>query len=435
MGLIKSALNSAGGVMGDQWREYFYCDSIPSDVLMLKGVKRTDGRSSNRGDDNIISNGSVINIADGQCMMIVESGKVVDLCAEPGEYIYDMSSEPSLFYGNLADNIGAVFAEIGKRFTFGGQPAKDQRVYYFNTKEIMGNKYGTASPVPFRVVDRRAGIDIDISVKCFGEYSFRLTNPLLFYQNVAGNVENEFRRQQFEGQLRTEFLTKLQPAFAQLSAMGIRYSALPGHTRELSEAMKNLLSGSWGGRLGIEIVAVGMSSIKADEEDEQMIKDMQRTAAYTDPNLAMAYTVTSRGQAMRDAANNSAGAATGFMGMGMLGGLGGNDNTMQTLYQMQQAQPKQQAAPAQDGWKCSCGAVNNGKFCSECGSPKPVQDTWTCSCGTVNKGKFCSECGSKKPEAARQYKCSTCGWQPEPGAQPPKFCPECGNVFDDNDLA
>lgn len=435
MGLIKSALNSAGGVMGDQWREYFYCDSVPSDVLMLKGVKRTDGRSSNRGDDNIISNGSVINIADGQCMMIVESGKVVDLCAEPGEYIYDMSSEPSLFYGNLADNIGAVFREIGKRFTFGGQPAKDQRVYYFNTKEIMGNKYGTASPVPFRVVDRRAGIDIDISVKCFGEYSFRLTNPLLFYQNVAGNVENEFRRQQFEGQLRTEFLTKLQPAFAQLSAMGIRYSALPGHTRELSEAMKNLLSGSWGGRLGIEIVAVGMSSIKADEEDEQMIKDMQRTAAYTDPNLAMAYTVTSRGQAMRDAANNSAGAATGFMGMGMLGGLGGNDNTMQTLYQMQQAQPKQQAAPAQDGWKCSCGAVNNGKFCSECGSPKPVQDTWTCSCGTVNKGKFCSECGSKKPEAARQYKCSTCGWQPEPGAQPPKFCPECGNVFDDNDLA
>ena len=402
---------------------------------MLKAVKRTDGRSSNRGDDNIISNGSVINIADGQCMMIVESGKVVDLCAEPGEYIYDMSSEPSLFYGNLADNIGAVFREIGKRFTFGGQPAKDQRVYYFNTKEIMGNKYGTASPVPFRVVDRRAGIDIDISVKCFGEYSFRLTNPLLFYQNVAGNVENEFRRQQFEGQLRTEFLTKLQPAFAQLSAMGIRYSALPGHTRELSEAMKNLLSGSWGGRLGIEIVAVGMSSIKADEEDEQMIKDMQRTAAYTDPNLAMAYTVTSRGQAMRDAANNSAGAATGFMGMGMLGGLGGIDNTMQTLYQMQQAQPKQQAAPAQDGWKCSCGAVNNGKFCSECGSPKPVQDTWTCSCGTVNKGKFCSECGSKKPEAARQYKCSTCGWQPEPGAQPPKFCPECGNVFDGNDLA
>ncbi len=429
MGLIKSALNSAGGVMGDQWREYFYCDSIPSDVLMLKGVKRTDGRSSNRGDDNIISNGSVINIADGQCMMIVESGKVVDLCAEPGEYIYDMSSEPSLFYGNLADNIGAVFREIGKRFTFGGQPAKDQRVYYFNTKEIMGNKYGTASPVPFRVVDRRAGIDIDISVKCFGEYSFRLTNPLLFYQNVAGNVENEFRRQQFEGQLRTEFLTKLQPAFAQLSAMGIRYSALPGHTRELSEAMKNLLSGSWGGRLGIEIVAVGMSSIKADEEDEQMIKDMQRTAAYTDPNLAMAYTVTSRGQAMRDAANNSAGAATGFMGMGMLGGLGGNDNTMQTLYQMQQAQPKQQAAPAQDGWTCSCGAVNTGKFCSECGSPKPVADVWKCAnCGTENKGKFCSECGNPKP-VATAVKCANCGWQPEDGAPVGKFCPECGTPF------
>ena len=142
MGLIKAAMGAAGGVMADQWKEFFYCDAIPAEVLAVKGQKRVSGRSSNKhGSDNIISNGSVIAVADGQCMMIVEQGKVVDVCAEPGEYTYDYSTEPSLFTGSLSDNIGAVFQNIGKRFTFGGEPPKDQRVYYFNTKELVGNKY------------------------------------------------------------------------------------------------------------------------------------------------------------------------------------------------------------------------------------------------------------------------------------------------------
>ena len=437
MGLIKAAFGAAGGVLADQWKDYFYCDSMPADVLMTKGHKRDSGRSSNtRGSDNIISNGSVININEGQCMIIVESGKIVDLCAEAGEFTYDTSTEPSLFQGDLKGNISAVFEQMGKRFTFGGEAPKDQRIYFFNTKEIMGNKYGTPSPVPFRVVDQRAGIDIDIGLRCFGEYTFKVINPMILYKNVAGNVEGDFTRQMMESQMRSELLTALQPAFARISAMGIRYSAVPGHTKELADILREELVPTWGDRMGIEIQKIGMSSIKANEEDEAMIKDMQRAAAYTDPNLAMAYTVASRGKAMQDAANNAAGAATGFMGLGMMNGMG-NDGTMQTLYQMQQnqaaAQPAPAPQPAANGWKCACGATNTGKFCAECGNPKPAEG-WTCACGTVNKGKFCAECGSPKPAGAVQYKCDKCGWEPEKGVTPPKFCPECGDKFDNGDV-
>ena len=187
MGLIRAALGAAGGVLADQWKEYFYCEALPDNILVIKGRKKT--RGNNQGGDNIISNGSVIAVANGQCMMIVEQGKVVDLCAEPGEYTYDISTEPSIFAGpDLASNIMEVFLNIGKRFTFGGDIPKDQRVYYFNTKELMGNKYGTPSPVPFRVVDKNIGLDVDISIRCFGEYSYRVTNPMLFYANVCGYV-------------------------------------------------------------------------------------------------------------------------------------------------------------------------------------------------------------------------------------------------------
>ena len=425
MGLIRAALGSAVGTLADQWKDYFYCDSIPADVLMVKGRNRNSGRSGNTGrTSNVISDGSVINVADGQCVMIVEAGKIVDLCSEPGDFTYDTSIEPSIFCEGLSkESVKRVFEEMGKRFAFGGEPPKDQRIYYFNTKEIMGNKYGTPAPVPFRVVDQRAGIDIDIGLKCFGEYSFRIINPMLLYKNVCANVEEMFTRQELEGQMRTELLTALQPAFAKISAMGIRYSAIPGHTAELTEVLREILSESWGGRMGIEIQKVGMSSIKADEEDEAMIKDMQRAAAYTDPSLAMAYTVASRGKALQDAANNEAGAATGLMGMGMVGGMGGQDNMMQTLLQMQQAQQIPPQPQQQVGMQVNQPAV-------------PQQQApagWTCSCGHVNTGKFCSECGSAKPAAA-QFKCDKCGWQPEPGSQPPKFCPECGDKFDGNDI-
>ena len=435
MGLIQAALGSVGGVLADQWKEYFYCEALPSNVLAVKGKKRTSGRSSNtRGSDNIISNGSVIAVADGQCMLIVDQGKVVELCAQPGEYTYDASSEPSLFTGNLGESILAVFQQVGKRFSFGGEAPKDQRVYYFNTKEIPGNKYGTPSPVPFRVVDRNINLDIDIAIRCFGEYSFRLTNPLLFYANVCGNVTHDYTVDELQGQMRTELLTALQPTFARISEMGIRYSALPGHTAELAEAMNEELSSKWRDLRGIEIVSMGVSSVKASEEDEAMIKELQRNAAFRDPSMGAAHLVGAQAAAMQDAAKNANGAAMGFMGMNMAGAAGGVN--AQSLYQMGAQQQAAPSAPAADSWKCpSCGHTASGNFCPECGAKKPAADGWTCpSCGHVNKGKFCTECGAKKPAGVPQYKCDKCGWEPEDPAHPPKFCPECGDPFDTGDI-
>ena len=431
MGLIQAALSSAGSVLADQWKEYFYCEALDADVLAVKGQKKVSGFSSNnKGRDNIISKGSVIAVADGQCMVIVEQGKIAELCAEPGEFVYDSSTEPSIFSGNLGDSILETFKNIGKRFTFGGEAPKDQRVYYFNTKELIGNKYGTPSPVPFRVVDQRVGLDVDIAIRCFGEYSYRVCNPILFYTNVCGNVGSEYKRDEIDGQLKTELLTALQPAFAKISDMGIRYSSLPGHTMEIASALNDVLSPKWRDLRGLEIVSFGVSSVKASEEDEQMIKELQRNAAFRDPTMAAAHLVGAQAQAMQDAANNQGGAVNAFMGMNMAGQSGGFN--AQNLYQMgaqQQAQPQTPAAPS---WKCACGAVATGKFCPECGAKKP-EDGWKCACGAVNKGKFCAECGAKKPEGALQYKCDKCGWEPEDPADPPKFCPQCGDPFNEAD--
>ena len=374
MGLISAALGSASGVLADQYKEYFYCDALASNVLVVKGKKRTTKRSSNSGDNNVISNGSVIAIADGQCMVIVDQGKVVDLCAEPGEYVYDMSSEPSLFTGNLSSAILDVFKNIGKRFTFGGATPTDQRVYFFNTKELTGNKYGTPNAVPFRVVDANAGIDIDIGIRCFGEYSYRITNPILFYTNICGNVSGEYTRDQIDSQLKTELLTALQPAFAKISDQGIRYSSLPGHTMEMADALNEVLSSKWRDLRGIEIVSFGISSVTANEEDEQMIKTMQRNAAYKDPTMAAATLVGAQAQAMQDAAKNTAGAATAFMGMNMAQQAGGINAA--SLYQMagqqQAAQTQQTAQTASASWYCpNCGTPCNGNFCTNCGTKRP----------------------------------------------------------------
>ena len=426
MGLIKAAMGAAGGVLADQWKEFFYCDAIPENVLAVKGQKKTGKRSSNtKGDDNVISNGSVIAVADGQCMLIVDQGKIVDMCAVAGEYTYDMSSEPSIFTGELGEGIKNVFNNMANRFTFGGEAPKDQRIYYFNTKELIGNKYGTPSPVPFRVVDQRAGIDIDVGIRCFGEYSYHISNPMLFYTNVCGNVSEEYTRDRLDSQLKTELLTALQPAFAKIGETGIRYSQLPGHTLELADALNEVLSKKWRDLRGIEILSFGVSSVTADEEDEKMLKELQRNGAFMDPTRAAAHLVGSQGDAMKMAANNQGGAAMAFMGMNMAGQAGGmNAGNLFAMGQQQAAQqPAAPAAPAgwtcacghagntgkfcaecgqpkpapAGEWKCACGAVNTGKFCAECGQPKPASDEWTCACGTVNKGKFCANCGTPRP--------------------------------------
>ncbi len=446
MGLIAAVTGAVSTVLADQWKEYFYCDSLSESTLVAKGQKRTKG--NNKGSDNIITNGSTIVVNDGQCMIIVDQGKVVELCADPGAFTYDTSSEPSIFSGTLGQSIKDTFKVLGKRITYGGDVANDQRIYYFNLKEIMNNKYGTANPVPFRVVDNNIGLDVDIAIRCSGEYSYKITDPILFYTNVCGNVTQAYDRSQIDAQLKSELLTALQPAFAKISEMGIRYSAVPGHTKELGDALNEELSDKWSKLRGIRIVSFGVSTLKASEEDEAMIKELQKNAVLRNPGMAAATLTGAQAAAMQAAASNtSAGPMMAFAGMNMANMAGGmNAGQLFAMDQQQQAAGAQAAnaqmgagvaaaAAPKLGWKCDCGHDGNtGKFCAECGKPKPSDAGWTCSCGTVNQGKFCSNCGAKKPEGAPLYKCDKCGWEPEDPMNPPKFCPECGDPFDDNDV-
>ena len=455
MGLIKAGLGAVGGVLADQWKEFFRCEAIPADVLALKGQKVTGRRSSNtKGNDNIITTGSVIVVADGQCMMIVDQGKIVEFAAEPGEYTYDASTQPSIFYGDLGEGVAKSFVELGRRFTFGGEPPKDQRIYYFNTKEITGNKYGTPTPVPFRVVDNNIGLDMDVGIRCFGVSSYGICNPMLFYKNVCGNVSGSYTREQLDSQLRSELLGALGAAFGRISEMGIRYSALQMHTLELTDTLNEVLSKKWRETRGLEIVNVGISSLSPVEEDAKRLQELQSASAFRDPRNAAAQLYHAQADAMRTAAANPSGAMMGFVGVNAVQQAGAG--TAQ-LYQM-----GQQQAAAADSWKCACGATATGKFCPECGAKKPEPapswkcpkcgasvtgkfcpecgtkkpeaEGWVCGCGAVNKGKFCSECGAKKPAGVPQYRCDRCGWEPPKGTKPPKFCPECGDPFDDGDI-
>ena len=473
MGLIKAGVGALGGVLADQWKEFFYCDSLPDDVLVRKGQKRISGRSSNtKGSDNIISNGSGIAVADGQCMIIVEQGKVVEVCAEPGEFTYDSSTEPSIFSGKLGESILNTFKAVGKRFAYGGDTGKDQRIYYFNTKEIKGNKFGTPTPILFEVVNKRIGFSKTVNIRCNGVYSYFITDPLLFYTKVCSNVEYEYTRDEIDDTLKTEFVSQLQTAFGMLSEQELRPAQLPAKVNELRAAMNEALRYEWIESRGITVGKIALNPINLTPEDMKAISEMEDSMSYGSNAAMMAGRMTTAtANAMETAAGNSAGAMTGFMGMNMAAGaMGGGFNTAQQFYQMgQQQQQAQQAAPAPaaDGWTCSCGTTNTGKFCNNCGSKKPepkpagdswkctcgatvsgnfcpdcgakkpaapAADGWTCSCGTVNKGKFCSNCGGKKPAGVPQYKCDKCGWQPEDPTKAPRFCPECGDPFDSGDI-
>ena len=466
MGLIKAFTGAGGGVLADQWREYFYCDSLDANVLVKKGSKRTSSRSSNKkGEENIISNGSIIAVADGQCMMIVEQGKVVEICAEPGEFTYDTSTEPSIFYGGLGKGIIESFKTFGKRFTFGGDTAKDQRIYYFNTKEIMDNKFGTPVPIMFDVVNKQIGIRRTVQVRCNGIYSYIIQNPVLFYARVCGNVEDEFTRDRIDNQLKTEFIDALVPAFGMLSEQELRPSQISAKTKELKTAMNETLKSEWLETRGISIEKIALNPITLSDEDMKKINEMEDSASYgANAFMASGRMTTATANAMEAAASNPNGAVNAFMGMGMVGGAGNAGfGAAQNFYNMgvQQQAERAAAESAANAWKCACGAAATGKFCPECGAKKPEvkaentwkcacgaevsgnfcpecgakkpEDGWTCTCGKVNRGKFCPECGAKKPSDAPLYQCDKCGWKPEDPKNPPKFCPECGDIFNDND--
>lgn len=427
MGLIKAVSGALGGTLADQWKEFFYCEAMDKEVLVTKGRKRVSGRSSNKmGNDNIISNGSGIAVADGQCMIIVEQGQIVEVCAEPGEFTYDTSTEPSIFSGNLGSSIADTFKTFGKRFSYGGDTGKDQRVYYFNTKELIDNKFGTPNPVPFRIVDSKIGLDVDVSVRCSGVYSYRISDPIVFYTKVCGNVAESYTRDQLDSQLKTEFISALQPAFAKLSDLELRPNQIVAHNTDLEKAMNEALSVKWGELRGLEVVSIALGSVTLPPEDAEMVKQLQRTAVLQNANMAGAALVGAQADAMKAAAANPSGAMAGFMGMNMAMNAGGMN--AQNLYAMgQQAQQQAQKpaqASAQESWKCACGATVTGKFCPECGAkkPQPVQtETWKCQCGAVNTGKFCQECGLPKPSDSGEWTCPQCG-----RVNQGKFCQNCG---------
>lgn len=438
MGLLKAGIGALSGVLADSWRDYFYCDALDSSILATRGFKRVGGKSSNRkGSDNIISNGSIINVNEGQCALIVDGGKVAEVCAEAGEFVYDSSSQPSIFYGSLGDSIKKSFEEVGKRFAFGGQAATDQRVYFINTKEVTGRLYGTPSPIPFRVLDKNIGLDVDISLRCNGEYSYIISNPVLFYTNVCANVSDVYRATQIDSILKAEIVTALQPALGRISDSGVRPSNLPSHAVEICDALNEVLSTKWGDKRGISVSSFNMNPPSLSKEDEDLIKNLQRTAVMRDPGMAAAHLTEAQGEAMKTAAGNAGGAMMGFMGMNMAQQNGGINAG--NLYNMAAQNQQAQAAAAQPApagaWTCECGTQNTAKFCMNCGKPKPQKGgSWTCSCGAENKGKFCTNCGKPKPAGVPLYKCDKCGWEPEDPTKPPKFCPECGDPFDANDI-
>ena len=466
MGLIKAGLGAIGGVLADQWKEFFYCEALDMDTLMVKGEKRVSGRSSNtKGSDNLISNGSGIAVADGQCMIIVEQGKVVEVCAEPGEYTYDTSTEPSIFAGSFGQSLIDTFKAVGKRFAYGGDTGKDQRVYYINTKEIMGNKFGTPSPILFEVMNHRMGFSCTVNVRCNGVYSYIISNPLLFYTKIAGNVGDVFTRDVLDEQLKAEFIDALQPAVGALAELELRPAQLPAKANELKKAMNDALQYEWVESRGISVAKIALNPITLNAEDMEKISKYEESANLgSNAAMAMGRMAAASANAMETAAGNTGGAMTGFRGMGMAANMGGGMGAAQQIAAMQQQQAaaapaapaanawqcscgatatgnfcpncggKKPAPQAAGGWKCACGATATGKFCPECGSPKPADaDGWTCSCGVVNKGKFCMECGAKKPAGAPLYRCDKCGWEPADPHNPPKFCMECGDPFDDND--
>jgi len=406
--VVKNAKNAlAGAITGavdDAWKEFFYCDALPDNVLVVKGEKKASGRAVHKKkENNVITSGSHVAVADGQCMMIVENGEVLELCAEPGIYVYDSDLTPSIFTGELTERLDRIVEESWERFQFGGGVGKDQRIYYINTKEISGNKYGTVNAIPFRIVDTNIGLDIDVSVRCHGEYSYRIVNPMLFYKNVCGNVERSYTREQLTSILKAELLTALQPAFARISALGIRYSSIPGHTVELAKALNEELSEKWIQTRGIQIFAMGINGIFISPEDEEMIKDLQRKAVMRDPNMAAANLADAQAEAMRLAAANENGALLGFMGMGVTQQM---RETGERSIQNAEMEPKEMKSQSQ-------------------------RVEWICTeCGTLNWGNFCMNCGLKKPDLLQKARCAKCGWKPENQERLPRFCPECGNRFE-----
>lgn len=423
MGLITALKGTLTSALADQWKEFFYCDSMDQNTLVMKGHHQVARGSSNtKGSDNIISDGSKIVVGEGQVLLVTENGKVIDFCSEAGAYIYKTGTEPSIFDSGF-NNVKDIIMNTVQRYTFGGQASNDQRVYYVNAKEIMNNKIGIGN-VPFRDSE----FNFTIKLRGFGSYSFKITNPVLFFQNVCGNVKEVYRKDELEQMMRSELQSAIQPALGKIALKGIPYDQLTLYTREIGAQLNEEMSSEWRDKRGVEVVTFALASVQPDEESAKKINMFQESRVYTDPSMLGARIGSAQANAMETAAGNSAGAMTGFMGMGMAqqsGGMNpfelmqmGQQQRMQQQQMQMQQQQMQQQAPAAPAAPVQANAA--GWFCPECGSQ--------------NTGKFCTNCGTKRPAGAPVYQCDKCGWKPADPTKPPKFCPNCGDPFTDDDL-
>lgn len=431
MGLIKSIINAASGTLADQWIDFYTCDSLSSEVLMAVGTRPTQAKSGNtKYSENIITDGAKINVADGQCMLICENGKIVECTAEAGQYTYKTELQPTIMSGGLKD-LMPTFSQVGKRFLAGGAPTDEQRIYYINIKEILGNKIGFAN-IPFRDSE----FQFTMKVKGFGLYTFKITNPMLFYTALAGNVQDKYTKSALMETMKAEVMAAIQPALGKIAAKGIAYDQLINYPAEIGNAVDEIMSAKWSDTRGIDIISFAIESITVDEESAAKIAMFQEARVLSNAQMAAGRMVGSTAQALENAASNSAGAMTGFMGLGFAqnAGVGNVNNLFEMANQQGGAVPMPPSMETSNSWKCTCTAENTGAFCTECGSQKPVDMSWACTCGNANLGKFCSNCGNQKPAEAAQYKCDKCGWLPTNPTEPPKFCPECGDKFDNDDI-
>ena len=419
MGIIKAALHAVGGAFADQWLEVLEADDMGGTTLFTKGVKvrKNDKRNNNKkGTEDYVSDGSIIHVYPGQFMMLVDGGKIVDFTADEGYYKVDNASAPSLFAGNL----GSTLKESFSRIKFGGVPSTSQKAYFINLQEIKGIKFGTRNPINYF----DSFYNAELFLRAHGTYSIKITDPLKFYSEVIPKNADRVEVSQINEQYLNEFLEALGAAINSMSADGVRISYVASKSRELSRYMQTELDEDWKALRGMEVLSVGLGGISYDEKSREMIDMRNQGAMLGDASIREGYVQGAVARGMEAAGSNANGSAQAFMGMGMAMNAGGGFMSAASASNQAQMERDRQAAPAApaNGWTCSCGQTNTGKFCSECGSPKPAPaGTWTCACGAVCTGKFCPECGSPRPAA--EWFCTECGAKNDAGA---KFCSECG---------
>ena len=420
MGLIKVAAGAIGSIsnavsntLSSTWVDYFESGDMTG-ILMKRGNKiASKGAQNKGGDDNIISSGSGIDVQESQCMILVENGRIVDFCAEPGRYTFDASTAPSLMSG---DNHGlkAIASMIGQQFLAGGSRTNTQRVFYINLGEIQGFKWGSGN-ITFDhwetdITTGKPVWHIATTLMGNGTYSIHVSDPAKFFQVIGAQKAGAdgtgmITREDIEPQIKTEAIAAIRQGVGQLSKLHIPYTDIAAYEMQLTEDVNAILDKAWDEARGISIFKIAIGMMDADENSKQKIEKYQETKGYTDPSMLGAYMGMGQTQAMQAAGENANGAVTGFAGLGMMGGMAGAGGT-NIAGLMQQGQ--QQAAQAAQAVQAAAA---------------PAADTWTCACGSVNTGKFCPNCGAARPAAAA---CANCGYIfPDP-ANVPKFCPECG---------